>query len=107
MVTAIVDDLFSMSKITEAGKKAGIDVRILSPKNVDLDDDFYIIDYIHPYGVSAARTIKNAKPGAKIVGFYPHTRFYIKDEVEACGCIAFTNAEFFAKVKDIVKASVK
>ena len=103
MVTALVDDLISVSKIQEAAKKAGIDVRILRPKDADFEDDFYIVDYMHPYGISAARMIKDAKPQARITGFYPHVRFYIKDEVEAIGCSAHTNAEFFAKLKDIIK----
>ena len=106
MVTAIVEDLVAISKIQEAGKKSGVDVRILNPRNIDLNDDFYIIDYIHPYGISAARTIKDAKPNAKVVGFYPHVRFYIKDEVESIGCIALTNAKFFSKLKDIVSGKV-
>lgn len=106
MVTALVDDLLSASKIQEAAKKAGIPVRILAVKDADFEDDFYIVDYQHPYGVSAARMIMNAKPGSKIIGFYPHVRFYIKDEVEAMGCKAFTNAEFFGKLKDIMKGNI-
>ncbi len=103
MVTALVEDLVAISKIEGAAKKAKVEVRILHPKNLDLSDDFYIIDYMHPYGISAARTIKNSKPQAKIVGFYPHIRFYIKDEVEKIGCIAFTNDQFFSKMKDILQ----
>lgn len=106
MVTALVEDIINATKIEEAGKKEGIKVRVLSPKNVDLEDDFYILDYLHPYCISAARMIKENKPNARIVGFYPHTRFYIKDEVEKIGCKAFTNAEFFSKLRDIVKGKI-
>ena len=106
MVTALVEDLISISKILEAGKKAGINIRTLNPKDFDFDDDFYIVDYLHPYAISAARMIRDAKPDAKIVGFYPHVRFYIKEEVESFGCIALTNAEFFSKVKDIVSGTL-
>ena len=106
MVTIIAEDLISISKVEEAGKRLGIEIKVVNPKNIDMNDDFFIIDYIHPYGVSAARQIKETKPDAKVVGFYPHIRFYIKDEVEKIGCRAFTNSEFFSKTRDILSGKI-
>ena len=109
MVTIIAADLVSISKIQGTCKNLGMEPKILNPKesgSAKMDDNLYIIDYIHPYGISAARRIKELNPNARIVGFYPHVRFYIKEEVEKIGCKAFTNNEFFSKAKDIIQGKI-
>jgi len=107
MVTVAVNDLVAVSKIQEAAKSADVQIRVIKPQDLDMSDDFYIVDFLDPYGgFYVARIIKNAKPDAKVVGFYPHTRAYMKQEAEDIGCIAFTNAEFFAKIKDILRGKI-
>ncbi len=105
MVTVAISDLIALEKIKGAAKSAGVELKIVDPREpLDLEDNIYIVDFLDPYGgYYVARNVKNANPQAKVVGFFPHVRAYMKQEAEAIGCVAFTNSEFFSRAKDIVR----
>lgn len=104
MVTLIDANLLSASRIMEAGKRLGIEIRTADSEDAP-GDSFYIIDCNQPSGLEAAKKVKNANPEARIVCFYPHVRKDIKAGIESLGCRAYTNAEFFAKLHEILKSS--
>ncbi len=108
MTTVAVSDLVAVSKIQEAANSVGVSIKVVDPRNLaDTNDDLFIVDFMDPYGgFYVARMVKNANSATKVVGFYPHIRGYMKQEAEDIGCVALTNAEFFAKVKDVLRGKL-
>lgn len=105
MVTALVDST-SFKKLQKTGKKVGVDVKQLDPANVDSSDSLYFVDYTHTYGVGLAKKVKTENPAAKIVMFYPSVRSYVRSEIGKMGFIPFESADFFSKIKDIMKGKI-
>jgi len=106
MVTSFVDDLIVRTKIEQTAKNLGVAVRHVDPRKItetELNDTLFLVDYMHPYGFYAARTVKNMNKDAKIIGFYPHVRGYMRTEAERDGLVALTNSEFTARLKDILQ----
>ena len=102
MITAIVSNILSASRIEEAAKRAGKEIKITDPEKTGLDSSCYIIDFNASSGLATARRIRSANPAAKITGFYPHMNKEIKEAAERFGYDVFPNSQFFSDIEKII-----
>ncbi len=111
LLLAATTDLFLQSRISEAARSVGFEVKFLTDeaglKEVlsSADPKLAILDLsstdYDPF--STASEIKRLSPSLKILGFYPHVRMDLKARAEKLGVDhILPNSRFLATLKKLL-----